>query len=511
MFQTTLRTVALTAPLLTAPAWADEGFSNRDFKGDYAFHLDGVLTSPGAPVVAAYNAAVGRFTADGAGNITEGTRSVSANGTIFEEAFTCTYNINSDGTGKATCNFSVFGTSTLDIVLRDDGDEFYFNVTSMPSTNGKPVLQGVGRRQSPTLGHGASAAPFVFPVVTPDPNPFIVHGTGGELFTFLKTAATTDGRYSLGDAVFTTGPLPHIHHREDEWFYVVSGQVAIEMGDYVYSDITQVPGANLPKETMHRIIAGPGTLVWAPRYHLHAFHSADGKPAEMYVVMAPGGLDQFFANTEGKSPEEQSQIALDYGFNLSVNPSQYVAGIDYKFMMHDNHASELLALLAATPGEGFTNHDFKGDYVFRLNGVLTSPTASVVTAYDAAIGRFTSDGAGNITQGIRSVSANGTIAEETFTCTYNVNPDGTGRATCDFSVFGTSTLDIVLRDDGDEFYFSVTGMPSTSGKPVLQGLGRWQSPRLKSDRRLNPANHAAQERPDEPAPLYCRSRGLPST
>jgi len=200
------------------------------------------------------------------------------------------------------------------------------------------------------LGITSGAAdPFVFPTVTPDPNPVIVHGTGGELFTFLKTAATTNGSYSLGDAVFTTGPLPHIHHREDEWFYVVSGQVDIEMGDDVYPDITQVPGINLPKETMHGIIAGPGTLVWAPRYHLHAFQSADGNLAEMYVVMAPGGLDQFFANTEGKSPEEQSRIALDYGFNLSIYPSQYVAGIDDNFMMDDNHASELLALLAATP------------------------------------------------------------------------------------------------------------------------------------------------------------------
>ena len=48
MFRTALRSLALTAALLTAPAWADEGFTNRDFKGDYAFHLDGVLTSPGA-------------------------------------------------------------------------------------------------------------------------------------------------------------------------------------------------------------------------------------------------------------------------------------------------------------------------------------------------------------------------------------------------------------------------------------------------------------------------------
>ena len=146
MFKTRLLLV-LTAMLLTVPAFADEGFTNRDFSGDYAFHLDGVLTKSPTSVVTAYDSGVGRFTADGAGTITNGTRSVSANGVVFDETFTCTYNINPDGTGKADCNFSVFGPTTLDIVLLDDGNEFYFNVISMPSTAGKPVLEGVGKRQ----------------------------------------------------------------------------------------------------------------------------------------------------------------------------------------------------------------------------------------------------------------------------------------------------------------------------------------------------------------------------
>jgi len=151
MPQTTLQAVALMTALFTAPAWADEGFTNRDFKGDYAFHLDGVLTSSGSSAVTAYDAAVGHLTADGAGNIIQGTRSLSANGTIIDETFTCTYNVNPNGTGTATCAFSVFGTTTLDIVLADDGNEFYFNLTSMPSTTGKPVIQGVGKRQSSEL------------------------------------------------------------------------------------------------------------------------------------------------------------------------------------------------------------------------------------------------------------------------------------------------------------------------------------------------------------------------
>jgi len=104
--------------------------------------------------VTAYDAAVGHVTADGAGNITQGTRSLSANGTIIDETFTCTYNVNPDGTGKANCAFSVFGTRALDVVLLDDGDEFYFNVANMPGTRGKPVLQGVGKRESPGLDRG---------------------------------------------------------------------------------------------------------------------------------------------------------------------------------------------------------------------------------------------------------------------------------------------------------------------------------------------------------------------
>ena len=100
----------------------------------------------------------------------------------------------------------------------------------------------------------------------------------------------------------------------------------------------------------------------------------------------------------------------------------------------------------------------------------------MVTAYDAAVGRFTADGAGNITQGARSVNANGKNFEETFTCTYNINPDGTGSANCNFSMFGPTTLDLVLLDDGNEFYFNVIDMTNTSSKPVLQGVGKRQSP-----------------------------------
>src|SRR6516162_11561157 len=71
--------------------------------------------------------------------------------------------------------------------------------------------------------------------------------------------------------------------------------------------------------------------------------------------------------------------------------------------------------------------------------------SSAVTAYDAAVGRLTADGAGNIIQGTRSLSANGTIIDETFTYTYNVNPNGSAPCRRESSVEEGFTRIIVDR------------------------------------------------------------------
>ena len=47
MFRTALRSLALTTALLTTPAWADEGFTNRDFKGTMPFTWTACSRHPG--------------------------------------------------------------------------------------------------------------------------------------------------------------------------------------------------------------------------------------------------------------------------------------------------------------------------------------------------------------------------------------------------------------------------------------------------------------------------------
>ena len=48
----------------------------------------------------------------------------------------------------------------------------------------------------------------------------------GDLYTFKVTGKQTNGAFTVVDQVIQpqSGPPPHIHHREDEAFYVLAGR-----------------------------------------------------------------------------------------------------------------------------------------------------------------------------------------------------------------------------------------------------------------------------------------------
>src|SRR5438309_8052606 len=66
----------------------------------------------------------------------------------------------------------------------------------------------------------------------------------------------------------------------------------------------------------------------------------------------------------------------------------------------------------ATANDGFTNADVRGPYGFSLR---------------------------SLTDGVRTLSAGGVVLHQTFTCTYTVNPNGTGSAVCTILSGGTGT------------------------------------------------------------------------
>ncbi len=88
-------------------------------------------------------AAVGRFRADGYGNITDGVRSISVNGAHFLQTYTCIYQINQDGTGTAECLIDQTQlTETFYVALNKKGKEIQF-VTTTPGT----IVTGVAKKQ----------------------------------------------------------------------------------------------------------------------------------------------------------------------------------------------------------------------------------------------------------------------------------------------------------------------------------------------------------------------------
>jgi hypothetical protein len=103
----------------TATGARAERFDEHDLRGDYVFTFDG---SAGAVPVAA----VGRFFADGKGNILNASRTLVVGGAAFEQNFTCKYVVRSDGRGNADCDVIGANPETFSFLVFDHGNQAYF-------------------------------------------------------------------------------------------------------------------------------------------------------------------------------------------------------------------------------------------------------------------------------------------------------------------------------------------------------------------------------------------------
>ena len=149
----------------------------------------------------------------------------------------------------------------------------------------------------------------------------------GELLTYKIPSHKTGGAYSLFEVATHpgAGPPPHIHHREDETFYVLEG-------DYEFL----IEGRT--------IRAGAGSLLYVPTGTLHAHRSVGEGVGRMLVTQTPGGLyERFFeevgeeapsnfvmASLEEGSPEAAriTAIAARYGIEMALPPEQDARGRD---------------------------------------------------------------------------------------------------------------------------------------------------------------------------------------
>jgi len=139
--RTTLVTILSAAFLSLAPgahAQDEGGCSKASAAGKWAFTTNGTVVGIGP------RASVGIITLDGAGNVPNGKATASLNGNVTEEAFSGTYSVNPDCTGKMAIQiFDLSGNkilaATLDLVLDDNVQGLRAIFTSVVLPNGIPL------------------------------------------------------------------------------------------------------------------------------------------------------------------------------------------------------------------------------------------------------------------------------------------------------------------------------------------------------------------------------------
>ena len=112
--------------------------------------------------------------------------------------------------------------------------------------------------------------------------------TGGTLGMYRQTIAPK------------SGPPTHIHQTEDEFFYVVSGEFRVKLGD--------------------RILSAPaGSVMFVPRGTAHTFQNAGTEPGVLLVGVTPGGLEKMFEERQGVDAETNRALMKSHHM-LVVGP-----------------------------------------------------------------------------------------------------------------------------------------------------------------------------------------------
>lgn len=115
--------------------------------------------------------------------------------------------------------------------------------------------------------------------------------TGGALGMFRQTIAPN------------SGPPTHVHHTEDEFFYIVSGEFKIRLGE--------------------RVINAPAqSVMFVPRGTAHTFQNVGAEPGVLLVGVTPGGFEKMFQERQGVNAETNRELMKAHNMEVVGPPLQ---------------------------------------------------------------------------------------------------------------------------------------------------------------------------------------------
>jgi quercetin dioxygenase-like cupin family protein len=133
----------------------------------------------------------------------------------------------------------------------------------------------------------------------------IANPVGGEI-TFKVRGEHTGGRLTVLETIAAPGDGPplHTHAAEDEGLLVLDGTVRFRLGEAL--------------ET-----APPGSFVYIPRGTPHAWQNIGDRPARMFVLFTPAGMERFFdgfAALDAAGPEAFARVGAEAGMDVVGPP-----------------------------------------------------------------------------------------------------------------------------------------------------------------------------------------------
>jgi mannose-6-phosphate isomerase-like protein (cupin superfamily) len=143
----------------------------------------------------------------------------------------------------------------------------------------------------------------------PTQTPTIIPPNSSESFDFgglgVKwkiNGPTTSGHFSVVHHPIAPRALAaplHLHHREDEYSYVLTGRLGALLGDDV-------------------VEAGPGAWVFKPRGQWHTFWNAGDEPCEIIEVISPAGFEDYFREVAAAWGDVAAFAAINAKYALEM-------------------------------------------------------------------------------------------------------------------------------------------------------------------------------------------------
>jgi len=186
--------------------------------------------------------------------------------------------------------------------------------------------------------------------------------------------------------------------------------------------------------------------------------AATGGAAPYYWTLLSGTLPA------GLSLSSNGQIS---GAPTSIGTSNFVVQVTDSSVPAQN-ANQGLSIAVAGQTGSSNNAELNGNYAFTFNGLSGNAT---VSSTFAAVGRFTADGAGNLTNGELVTNGLGVAASspQTFAGTYSIGLDHRGVMILNFSGSSLKLAFAMLANGNARFIeFDASGGSGTIGSGTME-------------------------------------------